>query len=65
MKIEFHELQINVLRSMSVSQRLVLNASLWDHAKVLKQAMLRREHLHWSEEEIRRATREALQHASR
>ena len=65
MKIDFHPAQIAALRSMSVAQRLALNASLWDHARVLKEATLRGEHLNWSEEAVRNAARKALQHAVR
>ena len=65
MKTEFHEAQVRSLREMSVSQRLVLNASLWEHARALKEAVLREQHKDWSEDRVRTSAREALQHASR
>ena len=65
MSTEFHIEQIRSLRAMSVAERLVLNASLWEHARVLKEAALRKLHEDWSDEQVRQAAREALQHAGR
>lgn len=48
---------------MSIAERMRLNASLWDHARALKEAALRALHPEWSEEQVRNATREALQNA--
>jgi hypothetical protein len=58
-----HEAQARALRAMSIAERMRLNASLWDHARVLKEAALRAMHPEWSEEQVRNATREALQNA--
>ena len=38
METVLHEAQIRALRRMSLGERMRLNASLWDHARALKEA---------------------------
>jgi len=57
----FHDAQIRALRDMTVAERLRLNASLWDHARALKEATLRAQHPDWTQERVRVSARKALQ----
>ena len=50
---------------MSLAQRLILNASLWNHARALKEAALRAQHREWSDVQVREAARKAIQNAGR
>ena len=60
-----HEAQLRALQQMTVGQRLQLNASLWEHARVLKEAAVRALHTEWSEEQVREAARKVLESAAR
>ena len=50
---------------MSLAQRLILNASLWNHARALKEGALRAQHHEWSDVQVREAARKAIQNAGR
>ena len=60
-----HEAQVQAFRRMSLAERIRLNASLWDHARALKEAALRERHPAWTDREIQMAATEALQRAGR
>jgi hypothetical protein len=60
-----HPEQVRALRKMSLGERLLLNARLWDNAHALKAAAFRARHPDWSEEQIRQAAREAIRRADR
>lgn len=60
-----HEAQAEALRRMSLAERIRLNASLWEHARVLKEATLRARHSDWTETQVHDAAKEALQRAGR
>jgi hypothetical protein len=61
MEPDLHEAQIQALRRMTQAQRLVVNASLWDHAHTLKRAMIRSLHPDWTKEQIEEAVQKVFQ----
>jgi hypothetical protein len=60
-----HPAQRDALRNMGRSRRIQISASLWEHARLLKEATLRALHPDWSDDTIRRVARKALQRERR
>jgi len=59
-----HPAQIEALRKMTPSERLELGMSFIESMRELRGSVLRQEHPDWSEEQIARALREFVLHAS-
>jgi hypothetical protein len=57
--------QREALRKLGIEGRLRVAASLWEHARALKEATLRALHPDWTDETVRSASREALRRGRR